>query len=181
MDFSIVKALHIIFMVSWFAALFYMPRLLIYFVEANSKAAESKEILQDQFRIMQKRLWFIIGWPAMVLTLVFGIWMLVLRPVYLEFPWMHVKLSMVLILTIYHLATHNIYLKVRNNQSKMSSTKLRLWNEIATILLFAIVFVVVMKDSLSWIWAIVSLVLLAIVLMLATKWYKKKRESKQSI
>ena len=92
-SYNIIKSLHIIFMVCWFAGLFYIVRLFIYHVEARKKESEEKLILQNQYKIMQKRLWYIITWPAMILTVVFGAWMLILKPELLDFGYMHVKLS----------------------------------------------------------------------------------------
>jgi putative membrane protein len=101
MTFDVVKALHIIFVVSWFAGLFYMVRLFIYDVEANLKTEPEKSILQKQFQIMQSRLWWIITTPAMILSVVFGTWMIVLNfNYYLSSPWMHLKLGFVFLLLI---------------------------------------------------------------------------------
>ncbi|HET6765939.1 MAG TPA: CopD family protein, partial [Chitinophagaceae bacterium] len=72
-----LKALHIIFIVTWFAGLFYFPRLFIYNTEANDKPAAVKEALQEQFAIMMKRLWYGITWPSALLTLVFGLLVLI--------------------------------------------------------------------------------------------------------
>lgn len=72
-----IKALHIIFVVNWFAGLFYMPRLFIYATEANEKPEPEKTILIEQFKIMQRKLWYIITWPACIITMSFGIWLLI--------------------------------------------------------------------------------------------------------
>jgi protoporphyrinogen IX oxidase len=96
MDFGIVKALHIIFVVSWFAGLFYIVRLFIYHTESLQKPEEEGKILRNQFEIMERKLWYIITWPAMILTIIFGVWMLVLVPAYLAQPWMHLKLGSLL-------------------------------------------------------------------------------------
>ena len=95
MAFDIFKSLHLIFMVSWFAGLFYMVRLFIYFAEANSKHEIEKKILLNQFKIMQTRLWYIISWPAMVLTVLCGAGMLYINPFYLSIPYMHLKIVFV--------------------------------------------------------------------------------------
>src|SRR3974390_672035 len=70
--YNYIKALHIIFIVTWFAGMFYMPRLFIYNTEAAERPGQAKEILRDQFRIMMKRLWLGITWPSAILTLIFG-------------------------------------------------------------------------------------------------------------
>jgi putative membrane protein len=163
-------------MVSWFAALFYMPRLLIYYVESKSLAEEAKEVLQKQYAIMQRRLWFIIGWPAMLLTIIFGVWMLVLRPVFLEQSWMLVKLAFVVCLLFYHFFTHMFYKKQSNSILALSSFQLRMWNEVATVLLIAIIFTVVFKDGMSWIYGVIGIVGVAVTLAFSVKRYKAWRE-----
>ncbi len=178
MDFNTIKALHIIFMVSWFAGLFYIPRLFIYHTEALKQDEPARSILSAQFKIMQRKLWYIITWPAGILTLVFGIWMLVINPDYLQMPWMHLKLAFVLVLIIYHLVCHRMYQQLQKDIAKNSSTKLRLWNELATLLLIAIVFIVVFRNTLSWIWGVVGIFLIAGILTAAVAIYKKRRAAK---
>ena len=102
MDFLYIKALHIIFVVTWFAGLFYIIRLFIYHVEAENKLEPAKSILQTQYKLMSKRLWYIITWPSAILASVFAFWMLYESPYYLTEPWMHVKLAFVLALYFYH-------------------------------------------------------------------------------
>lgn len=178
MDFLYVKALHIIFVVTWFAGLFYMVRLFIYHVEAETKDQPAKEILQTQYKLMQKRLWYIITWPSAILASFFAFWMLYKNPIYLEEGWMLVKLSFVLVLYVYHGFCQVIYNQLQRDIIKQTSFKLRLWNEVATILLFAIVFLVVLKDTINWIWGVVGILLVSILLMLAVKAYKKIRAKK---
>ena len=84
MDFLYVKALHIIFVVTWFAGLFYIPRLFIYQTEAEDKLEPAKSILQTQYKLMTKRLWYIITWPSAILASIFGIWMFIQNPYYLS-------------------------------------------------------------------------------------------------
>ncbi|WP_428742848.1 CopD family protein [Tenacibaculum sp.] len=178
MDFLYVKALHIIFVVTWFAGLFYMVRLFIYHAEADKKEQPAKDILQTQYKLMEKRLWYIITWPSAILASFFAFWMLYKNPVYLEMPWMHVKLAFVLALYFYHGACHSIYKQLQRNEIKYSALKLRLWNEVATILLFAIVFLVVLKNAINWIWGVVGILLVSVLLMLAVKMYKRIRAKK---
>jgi protoporphyrinogen IX oxidase len=178
MDLSYIKALHIIFVVTWFAGLFYIVRLFIYHVEAEDKEEPAKSILQTQYKLMSKRLWYIITWPSAVLAGVFAVWMLVLEPSYLTMIWMHVKLSFVFVLYFYHIGCQKIFNQLQKDVIKYSSFKLRIWNEIATLLLFAIVFIVVLKSAISWVWGVVGILLFGIVLMLAIKLYKKIRAKK---
>ena len=103
--YSTVKALHIIFVVSWFAGLFYIIRLFIYHTEAQAKDEVAKNILTEQFEIMEKRLWWIITSPAMILAIVFGTIMFTARPDLLKEPWMHLKLAFVAVLLFYHFSS----------------------------------------------------------------------------
>ena len=178
MDFLHLKALHIIFIVTWFAGLFYIVRLFIYHAEAESKEEPAKSILQAQYKLMEKRLWYIITWPSAILASTFAIWMLILNPVYLEMPWMHVKLSFVLALYFFHGVSHSMYKQLQRDEIKYSPLKLRLWNEVATIILFAVVFLVVLKNAINWIWGVIGIVLVSVILMLCIKLYKNIRKKK---
>lgn len=176
--YSYFKAIHIIFVVTWFAGLFYMPRLLIYNVEANEKPAEVRAALQNQFAIMMKRLWYGIAWPSAVLTLIFGLtvlikggWVAILFKK--EGLWLLLKLALVLLLYIYHLATHRIFKQQINSIFKYSSQQLRMWNEVATVFLISIVMLVVVKQGVSLVWGLAGTILLVIVLMAAIKIYKR--------
>lgn len=181
MSYQALLALHIIFVVSWFAALFYIVRLFIYHAEADKKEEPVRSILQTQYKIMEKRLWYIIGWPAMILTTVFGTWMLVKHPHLLEQPFMHVKLGLVAGLILYHLSCQRILVQLSKNQIKSTSFKLRLWNEVATIFLVAIVFTVMLKDAMNWIWGVLGFVAFGVVIMLAVKMYKRSRDKQKSM
>ena len=178
MDFLHLKALHIIFIVTWFAALFYIVRLFIYHTEAEKKEEPAKSILQTQYKLMEKRLWYIIGWPSAILATTFAIWMLILNPAYLEMPWMHVKLCFVLALFFFHGSCQVIFKQLQRNEIKYSPLKLRIWNEVATIILFAVVFLVVLKNAINWIWGVIGILLVSVILMLLIKLYKKIRTKK---
>lgn len=174
MNFDTVKALHIIFVVSWFAGLFYIVRLFIYHTEAQQRPENEQKILSDQFEIMEKKLWWIITTPAMILTVLFGTWMLLLNPnYYLHAPWMHLKLSFVVLLLVYHFVCQKIMKNLKAGKFTWKSTQLRMWNEVATLALVAIVFLVVMKDSLNWIKGTLGFFAVAIGLMLGIKLYKR--------
>lgn len=172
-----IKALHIIFVVTWFAGLFYIVRLFIYHVEADKKPEPERSILQGQFKIMEKRLWYIITVPSMYLAIIFGLW-LVHEFNYWTKPFMLVKFSLVLLLVLYHLTCGKILRELQNDIIKNRSFSLRLWNEAATILLVSIVFVIVLKNALSWIWGLAGFFVFGLILFLATRMYKKSREKK---
>jgi len=169
-----IKALHIIFVVTWFSGLFYIVRLFVYKAEANDKPEPQRSILIDQFGIMQKRLWYGITWPSAILTLVFGTWMGIL---YGSLPmWLLIKLFFVLGLFIYHLSLHRIFAQQQRGIFKWSSQRLRIWNELATIFLICIVMFAVVKQLLDVAWAMGILVAFSALLFLAIKVYKKYRK-----
>jgi putative membrane protein len=175
-----LKALHIIFVVTWFAGLFYMPRLFIYATEAETKDDMARTALQNQFKVMMKRLWYGITWPSAILTLCFGgsvmfgggwhriIWQEQGR-------WLLIKLIFVLILYVYHISIHLIYKQIQKNKFRYSSMQLRIWNEVATVFLVAIVTLAVVKESTSWAWSVVGLMSFILMLFFAIKIYKLLR------
>jgi putative membrane protein len=171
--YNYVKALHLIFVITWFAGLFYIPRLFIYHVEGLKKPKNEATILTNQFKIMERRLWYIITWPSAILTILFAAWLLILIPEWLTQPWMHLKLFFVALLLAYHMKTHKMFLNFQNDRVTYSSMYLRIWNEGATLLLFAIVFLVILKDSLHWIPGLLGFLGLAVVLFFGIRLFKK--------
>lgn len=172
-----VKALHIIFVVTWFSGLFYIVRLLIYASEANEMEGEKRDILLEQYKIMQRRLWYGITWPSAVLTLIFGTWMFMLfqNGSTIIQQWLALKLILVILLYVYHFICHYFVFQQQQNIFSISSQKLRVWNEVATIFLVGIVFLVVLKDSMKMAYGLIGLFLFTISLLLAIKIYKKSR------
>ena len=173
MEYNTIKALHIIFIVTWFSGLFYIIRLFIYHTEALEKKDEGSTILTDQFKIMEKRLWYGITWPSAILTLIFASYLLYLSPSWLKQGWMHIKLSFVLLLYLYQFYSHKLFLDMQRDVCKFKSGTLRIYNEAATVFLVAIIFLVVLKNQTDWVWGLVGLAIFAAVLMLAIKIYKK--------
>ena len=170
-----IKALHIIFIVTWFSGLFYIVRLFVYSAEAAMKDEPERSILLKQFGIMQTRLWYGITWPSAILTLIFGVWIGIL---YGSLPaWLLVKLFFVLGLFLYHLSLHSIFRQQRKENFRWSSQQLRTWNEVATLFLISIVMIAVLKQLLSVVWGMVVLIAFSIALLLAIKMYKKYREN----
>lgn len=172
------KAIHIIFVICWMAGLFYMPRLFVYHTEAKGKGAEVYAVLHTQFTVMENRLWWVITTPAMYLTILSALVMLHSNPALLGMGWMQLKLAFVLGMVAYHFKSQQIMYKLRDEQCTWTSGQLRMWNEVSTILLFAIVFLVILKSTLNWIFGVGGLLGLAITLMLLIKAYKKYRKSK---
>lgn len=168
--YNYIKALHIIFVITWFSGLFYMVRLFVYHTEAAAKPEPERTILQQQFRTMIRRLWMGITWPSAILTLIFGPWMMILLG---SVPtWLAIKLGFVLGLYLYHFSLQVIYRQQMKGVFRFSSQQLRIWNEVATIFLVAIVMLAVVKQSMSWAWGLLGLVLFVVLLMSAIKIYK---------
>lgn len=174
--YNYIKALHIIFIVTWFSGLFYIVRLFIYHTEAAEKPEPDRGILMEQFKVMIRRLWMGITWPSAILTLVFGPWMLILMG---SVPlWLKIKLCFVGALYCYHFSLQYIYRQQMKGVFRYSSQQLRIWNEVATIFLVAIVMLVSVRDSMSWAWGLLGLFLFVIVLMGAIRIYKILRTKK---
>lgn len=176
MDYLYLKSLHIIFVISWMAGLFYIVRLFVYHTEANQKPENERLILQRQFEVMESRLWNIIATPAMILAVLAGAGMLYINPDLLQADWMQVKLAFVAGLLIYHFICQNTIKQLKQGVFRWTSTQLRLWNELATLFLVAIVFTVVLKSAIDWIYGLVGLILFSIIIMSAVKIYKYYRQ-----
>lgn len=171
-----ILAVHIIFVISWMAGLFYGVRLFIYHTEAHHKPEPAGSILKEEYAKITARLWNIITTPAMVLTVAAGIAMLYINPGLLYQRWMLVKLAFVAALLAYHFICRHIMLQLRDGNFKWSSGSLRIWNEVATIILVAIVFTVILKSAVDWVYGLTGLLLFSLVIMTAVKIYKRYRE-----
>ena len=124
---------------------------------------------------MAKRLWYIITWPSAILAILFGVWLLALAPYWFEQSWMHAKLGFVVLLIAYHIKTHLIFQQLQNDQINYTSNFMRIWNEGATLILFSVVFLVLLKSTLNMAYGMVGLIGLAVLLMLGIKLYKRTR------
>src|SRR5690606_35778299 len=183
--YNYIKALHLIFVITWFAGLFYIVRLFVYHTEAKDKPEPDQSILIKQYQLMEQRLWMIITWPSAILATTFAVILLMLNPSLLSWEiqqaqgwWMYLKLFFVLLLWMYQLKSHQIYKQLQQNITKNSSQFFRIWNEVATLILFSVIFLVILKNSFNWIFGVVGLFALAILLMLGIKLYKRIREKK---
>ena len=176
--YNYIKSLHLIFVITWFAGLFYIVRLFVYQIEASQKPSPEREILLAQYKIMTYRLWYIITWPSAILAILFAFWLLIVMPAWLQMPWMHVKLGFVVLLIAYQIKCQLIYSDLQKEYFKYSSNFMRLWNEGATIILFAVVFLVVLKNAFNWIFGVIGIFVFSIVIMLGFRFYKRLREKK---
>ena len=144
MNYDVIKALHLISVMSWMAGLLYLPRLFVYHAETTVGSVRA-----ETFKVMERRLLKAIMNPAMIASFVFGIWMIVLAPGLLYEPWMHVKILCVLLMA----GCHGVFSKMRrmleNNEPPRSPRAYRIWNEVPTVLMVIIVFMTLVKPSLS--------------------------------
>lgn len=135
-----ILALHIIFVVAWFAGLFYLPRLYVYHAEAND------QISIDRFKIMERKLFWGIMTPAGILATIFGLWMLIAHwTAYMHQGWMHIKVLMVIFLWAFHVYCWKLMMNFKYDRNPHSHRFYRWINEIPTVLLFVIVILVVVK------------------------------------
>lgn len=151
---------------------------MVYQVEAATRTKAEADILLPQLQLMMRRLWTIITVPSGILATIFAVWLLVLMPVWLAQPWMWVKLVFVGLLLLYHAKTHQFYKQFLRNEQPHNATFFRIWNEGATLILFAVVFLAILKNSVHWIFGILGLIGLAALLMLGIRLYKRYRTSK---
>lgn len=170
------KALHLIFVITWFAGLFYIPRLFVYHIEAAEKSEPEATILTKQLKLMTKRLWYIITWPSAILASLFAFALIIIIPSWLQQDWMLVKLGFVLLLYIYHIKCHLIFKAFQNDEITWSSNGMRLFNEGSTIILFSVIFLVILRNAVDWIYGVIGIILLSVILMLGFKMYKRIRE-----
>jgi putative membrane protein len=132
------KAFHIIFMVTWFAGLFYLPRLFMYHASTNDVPGK------ERFKIMERKL-FVIMTIGATLTVIFGVATLMAVPAYMQMGWLHAKLTLVAVLIAYHFACYRLLLAFRNDANAHSERWYRLFNEAPSLILMAIVILVVVK------------------------------------
>ena len=176
MSYMLGKALHIVGFISWFAGLFYIVRLFVYHAEAGERPEAERNILQTQLELMAARLWKIITVPAMHLTLIGGIMMVVqLSPIP---TWLHIKFALIAGLIGYHVWCGTIRRRQVAKTSTWTSRKLRVFNEVGTMFMVAIVFLAVFRTTMSIAWGVGGLLGLGIALMLGIRLYRKIREKR---
>jgi putative membrane protein len=176
MSYMLGKALHIVGFISWFAGLFYIVRLFVYHAEAGQRPEPDRTILQTQLELMAGRLWKIITMPAMHVTLIGGVVMVVQLG---EIPtWLLIKFGLLAGLLGYHIWCGAIRRQQAAKTSTWTSSKLRIFNEVGTLFMVAIVFLAVFRTAMSVAWGVGGLLGLGVALMLGIRLYRKIRARK---
>ncbi len=168
------KALHLIGMVSWMAGLFYLVRLFVYHAEAGALPQPEQGILTRQYALMEGRVYRIILRPAVVITWVFGSLMLAIQPVWLEQPWLWVKLTFVLTLTGYTVYCQVHVRRLADGTSRFSHAHYRVMNEVPTIILVAAVFLAGFKSRINWFYLIGGVGVFAALILMAIRKVARK-------
>lgn len=182
MLYTIIKAIHIIFMVSYFAGIFYLVRLFVYYKDTDEFEENKRKILREQYVFMARRLWNIITVPAGIIMLVSGITMIFLNFGLMKTPWFHLKLTFLIGLAFYHFWCWKKVLQMKNlngNIFPIANIKLRQANEIATFILFLVVFTVILKSLVIEYWwqLILGFFVLVFVIMMTVKLVNKKQKN----
>ena len=168
-----LKAFHIIGVVVWFSGLFYLGRLFVYHKDTDTLPEPERETLKKQYSLMEKRLYYGIAWPGLCITVTLGLAMITEWGI----PnWIQLKFALVILLVGYHLWCGSIMKNIFKKNFKWASIHLRLFNEIPTILLISIVFVVVFKESLSLPVLLLIILILSIIIYMTirTLYFRKK-------
>lgn len=181
MLYFILKAFHIVFMVSYFAGVFYLARLFVYYKDTDEFDSTKQKILREQYVFMARRLWNIITLPAFVLMLGTGLSLIFINTALLQTPWFHLKLTFLLGLFAYHFWCWKKILQLKNLDNStlnIPNIKLRQANEIATFLLFLIVFTVMLKSYvLDYWWQLITgFIVLVVVITLIVKLVNKGKK-----
>jgi putative membrane protein len=178
MSILLLKTLHIVGFTAWFAGLFYLVRIFVYHTEAFDKPLEAQKILRAQYEVMEQRVYKIICNPAMMITWAAGIAMIVKYGYewFADNRWLHIKLVLLVGLTIYHLSCKRLIARIKTGPTGWSSFGYRLYNEVPTLLLVSIATLAVYRDGVNLLTAAGSIIGLGAALFVITKAYKRLRE-----
>ncbi|MGF1489199.1 MAG: protoporphyrinogen oxidase HemJ [Prochloraceae cyanobacterium] len=176
------KAFHLVGIVVWFAGLFYLVRLFVYHAEAREQPSPAREILENQYELMEKRLYNIITTPGMIVTVVMAIGLIYTEPEILKSGWLHAKLALVLLLIGYHHYCGRIMKRLAKGECQWSGQQFRALNEAPTVLLVAIVLLAVFKNNLPL--DITTWLIFGLVILMAASiqlYAKKRRQDREKL
>ncbi len=175
-----IKALHVVGAIAWLGGLFYLGRIFVYHAETFDRAKEEQAVLKPQFALMAGRAYRIICNPAMNVTWFMGLALLYLHGMawFKVNSWMHIKLLLLIGLTVYQLFCKRMMLQLAQGNMPMSAFNFRLFNEIPTLLLMGIVLLAVMRNMANVGWTFGCILLIGLVMYFFAKRYKRIREQK---
>jgi putative membrane protein len=159
----LLKLLHLIALIAWFAAAFHLARLYNAHRAALKLWEPERGLLHARFTLLERRVLYGLAWPALILLVVFGVWQLVQMPGLLKSPFMHLKLGLVALLVVYQLLIHRVQVRLQSASLTWSGPGLWLFGQGAWALLVALLATVVFRDRLSWTWGALGLLVLGAV------------------
>lgn len=170
----LLKALHLIAMVTYFAGTFHIVRVFVAHREALGKWEPDRGILHKQFTSLERRALYYLIWPSLIAVVFLGLWLLLQQPALLKEPFMLAKLGVVALLIGYHFLVQGLYSQLRKGELKWSALQLQLFAQGATLLLFALVVLVLLRDRLGWVWGSVGLLVIGGVIAYAIASTRRK-------
>ena len=162
----LLKVLHIVAVIVWMGVLLYMPRLLRYQTEANTKTEPDRSVLIKQYKLMLRNLWLKVGWPAAILTIVFGLG--IMHP-YFSSIWFWVKMVLVVVLLVYHHIIHFAYKNLQKDNYTKSVKRFKTMSNAGFIFLISIVALAVLKDSINIILMIGGLAVITFLVFVGSR------------
>jgi len=171
------KSIHVVGFVAWFAGLFYLVRMFVYHVEAEQRPEGERDAFKKQFNLMEWRVYKIICNPAMMITWTAGIIVIALYgwEWFTLAGWLHVKLVLLVLLTVYQLWMKRIIVQLENDNLQYSSFQFRLLNEVPTVLLLSITLLAIYQNTLNFLYAFGGVLVFGVLLYFGAKAYKRHR------
>lgn len=174
--YPLLKALHLFFMVGYFAAIFHLVRLFVAHHGALREWEPERGILAKRLTAMERGTLYAVAWPALLLLTALGVWMLWRDPALLKLPFMHAKLGLVALLIGYHLWAQSIGGRLARGELAWSSLRLRIWAQGPTFFLFALLMLVLLRDQLRWWGGVLGLMTIGGVVAYAIASMRKPKE-----
>jgi putative membrane protein len=160
-----LKAAHLVATVFFFAGTIHIVRLFVAHRAALARWEPDRTILTDEFGAMERRALFWLNWPALMVALLLGGWMLVRAPGLLKLPFVQVGMGMYAAVVGYHFSVHRIYVHLQQGTLRWPAFKLQLWSQGASMLLLALILLALMRDRLTWTWGVLGLMVVGGIVM----------------